>query len=185
MQIPIIETDRLALRGFAPDDLNRLAEILSTPEVMRYMPGGKPMSRERAEANLRQILGHWEQHGFGWWAVVYRPDDRLIGWCGLGLVDELGETEVAYLFDQPYWGKGIGTEGAHASLRYGFEELDLHRVIALAHTENIASQRVMQNNGMAYEGELHLWGLDLVQYAIAREAFQPREIVYTLHSTTP
>lgn len=171
MQNPTIETDRLTMRGFTSDDLDRLAAILGDPEVMRYMPGGKPYSRERAEAVLRNILGHWEQHGFGWWAIDYKVDGQLMGWCGLGHVEELSEVEVAYLFDRPYWGKGIATETAYASLRYGFDELELERVIALAHMENRASQRVMEKIGMVYESQLHLWGLDLVQYAITRGAF--------------
>lgn len=183
MQFPIIETDRLTLRGFVSKDLDRLAEMLDKPEVMRYMPGGKPFPRERAEATLRNILNHWEKNAFGWWAVDHKADTRLIGWCGLGIVDELGETEVAYLFDEPYWGKGIATEAAHASLRYGFEELKLDRVIALAHTENKASQRVMQKNGMVYEAVLHLWGLDLVKYAITRDAFRPNQAAYALHDS--
>jgi RimJ/RimL family protein N-acetyltransferase len=185
MQIPSIETDRLFLRAFTLDDLDDLAEIVRNPEVMRYMPGGKPMPRERAAANLKNIMDHWENHGFGWWAVDEKSDDRLIVWCGLGIVEELTATEVAYLFDQPYWGRGIATEAAHASLRYGFEELKLERVIALAHTENIASQRVMQKNGMEYRGALHLWGLDLVQYAIASVHFKPDESPYTLHGRKP
>jgi RimJ/RimL family protein N-acetyltransferase len=180
MHFPTVETDHLTLRGFVPDDLDRLAVILSDPGVMRYMPGGKPLPRERAEKTLQNILHHWEQRGFGWWAVICHADARLIGWCGLGFVDELAETEVAYLLDSPYWRRGYATEAARASLRYGFEELQLERIIALAHTENIASRRVMEKNGMAYEKELHLWDLDLAQYAITWDAFRPGEAAYTL-----
>jgi ribosomal-protein-alanine N-acetyltransferase len=182
MQIPKIKTERLTLRGFAPKDLDRLVAILGTTEVMRYMPGGEPFSRERAQKTFNGIFDHWEQHGFGWWAVVCRADAQLIGWCGLTFVKELDETEVAYLLDEPYWGRGYATEGARASLRYGFEKLQLDRIIALAHTENVASQRVMQKNRMLYETKLHLWGLDLVQYAIARDAFRPGEAAYALQA---
>lgn len=180
MQTPVIKTERLTLRGFALDDLDHLAAILGDPQVMRYMPGGKPYPRERAGTTLNNLLNHWDQHGFGWWAVICNADARLIGWCGLGHVNELAEIEVAYLLDRPYWGKGFATESAHASLRYGFEELKLDRIIALAHTENIASQRVMQKIGMVYETELHLWGLDLVQYAITQDVHRPGETAYTL-----
>lgn len=183
MQIPTIETDRLTLRGFVPDDLDRLAAILGDPEVMRYMPGGKPLPRQRAAANLKNILQHWDQRGFGWWAAICNADARLIGWCGLMFVDELAETEVAYLLDRPYWSRGLATEAAHASLRYGFEELQLERIIALAHIKNIASRRVMEKNGMVYDKELHLWDLDLVQYAITRDAFRSGEALYTLRRT--
>jgi ribosomal-protein-alanine N-acetyltransferase len=180
MQIPTIETERLTMRGFTPDDLDCLTEILSDPHVMRFMPGGRPLSREKAEANLRFILRHWDEHGFGWWAVIHRADARLTGWCGLTYVDELSETEVAYLFDRPYWGQGIGTEAAHASLRYAFEELSLDRIIALAVPENVGSWRVMEKNGLTFETRLHLWDLDLVKYGIARDAFRPAEGVYHL-----
>ncbi len=175
MPIPTLHTPRLTLRPFTPADLDRLAEILADPDVMRYMPGGQPMSRERAERNLQFILSHWEQYGYGWWAVLPKADGRLIGWCGLTFVKELDEVEVAYLLDKPYWKQGIASEAAHISLRYAFEELELDRVIALAHVENIASQRVMQKNGMVYEKEIHLWGLDLAYYAITREAFEQGE----------
>ena len=88
---------------------------------------------------------------------------------------------MAYLFDRPYWGQGIGTEAAHASLRYGFEELKLDRIIALAVPENVGSWRVMEKNGLNFETRLHLWDLDLVKYGIARDAFRPVEGVYHLH----
>ncbi len=176
MQIPTIKTARLTLRGFAPDDVDRLAAILGDPEVMRYMPGGKPWSREKSEAIWQNILDHWEQYGFGWWAVVCNADAELIGWCGLTYLDELSETEVAYLLDKPYWGRGFATQAARASLNYGFEQRNLDRIIALAHIENGASRRVMEKIGMAYEKEIHLWGLDLAQYGIARDAaYTPRE----------
>ena len=183
MQIPTIETERLTMRGFTPDDLDRLAEILSNAQVMHYMPGGQPLSREKAEAKLRFILKHWEEHGFGWWAVIHKAEAQLTGWCGLTYVDELSEIEVAYLFDRPYWGQGIGTEAAHASLRYGFEELNLDRIIALAVPENVGSWRVMEKNGLTFETRLHLWDLDLVKYSIDRDAFQPGDGVYRLHQT--
>jgi RimJ/RimL family protein N-acetyltransferase len=180
--IPIIETDRLTLRGFTPHDLDRLAEILSDPDVMRFMPGGQPFTRERTEANLKSILRHWDEHGFGWWAVIHNADACLIGWCGLTYLPELSETEVAYLYDRPYWNKGIGTEAAQASLRYGFEELELDHIVALAVPENIGSRRVMEKNSLVYETQLHLWGLDLAKYAITRDAFRPSDSTYTLQA---
>jgi RimJ/RimL family protein N-acetyltransferase len=184
MQISTIETERLTMRPFVPGDLDRLADILSSPDVMRYMPGGKPLPREKAEAHITGIQKHWEQHGYGWWAVICNADSQLTGWCGLTYLPELEEVEVAYLFDKPYWGQGVGTEAAHASLRYAFEELQMERIIALAHIENIASQRVMEKNGMTREKELHLWGLDLVQYGISRDAFRPSQKKHALRKSS-
>ena len=181
MQKPTVETDRLILRRFSPDDLDSLSEILSRPEVMRYMPGGEPYPRERSARTLQSIIDHWEQHGFGWWAICWKRNPQLIGWCGLSYLEELDETEVAFLMNSQFWGRGVATEGAHASLRYGFEELGLDRIIALAHVKNFASRRVMEKNGLTYREDLHLWGLELAKYAIERGAFRPNDSRFLLH----
>ncbi len=167
-----IESDRLTLRGFGPDDIDRLSEILGDPVVMKYMPGNEPWPREWAERELGNLIEHWDRHGYGRWAVVDREDGSMIGWCGLGFLPELNETEVAYLLDKDYWNRGYATEAARISLRYGFEEAGLERIIALAFPENAASRRVMEKIGMEYEKMTHVWRLDLVQYEINREAFQ-------------
>jgi RimJ/RimL family protein N-acetyltransferase len=172
MQPPIVETERFTLRGFVSEDIDRLAEILSDPLVMRYMPGDEPWPREGAERELSGILEHWGRHGYGRWAVVDREDGRMIGWCGLGFLPEIGETEVAYLLDKDYWNRGYATEAARISLGYGFEEAGLDRIIALAFPENAASRRVMEKNGMAYKDMIHIWKLDLVIYSITCDVYR-------------
>jgi RimJ/RimL family protein N-acetyltransferase len=183
LQIPTIETDRLTLRRFVPDDVDSLAALLSDPAVMRYMPARKPLTRKQAEASYRRVFQLWYQHGYGRWAIVCNADSRLIGWCGLEYLPETDETELLYLFDPDYWGRGFATEAAQASLRYGFEELQLDRIVAVASAENVASRRVMEKIGMVYEGRQHVSQCDMVQYAIARDAFRAGEVTYTLRKT--
>jgi ribosomal-protein-alanine N-acetyltransferase len=172
MQPPEIGTERLNLRGFAQNDIDRLAEILGDPVVMKYMPGDEPWPREWAERELRNLIEHWDRHSYGRWAVVDREDERMIGWCGLAFLPELNETEVAYLLDKDYWNRGYATEAARISLGYGFEEVGLDRIIALAFPENAASIRVMEKIGMSYEKMTHVWRLDLVQYEITRDMYR-------------
>jgi ribosomal-protein-alanine N-acetyltransferase len=177
MQRPSIETDRLILRPFVPDDLDRLAAILADPDVMRYLPGGTPRTREQTESVLRFTLDHWEQHGFGWWAVTDKVNGELIGWCGLKLTDTTGEVELLYMLARQQWGKGLATEAVTASLRYGFEELGLDRIIAVAVPENMASRHVMEKVGMQYQGIAFYYNSDLACYAIRRKAFRSGETV--------
>jgi len=96
----------------------------------------------------------------------------MIGWCGLGFLPEIGETEVAYLLDKDYWNRGYATEAARISLGYGFEEAGLDRIIALAFPENAASRRVMEKIGMAYKEMIHIWKLNLVIYSITRDVYR-------------
>ena len=173
MQPPIVETERFTLKGFASGDIDRLAEILSDPLVMKHMPGDEPWPREGAERELKSILEHWGRHGYGRWAVLDREDGRMIGWCGLGFLPEIGETEVTYLLDKDYWNRGYATEAARISLSYGFEEAGLDRIIALAFPENAASRRIMEKIGMSYKEMIHIWKLDLVLYSITREVYRP------------
>jgi RimJ/RimL family protein N-acetyltransferase len=67
-----IETARLRLRRFTPDDLNELSAIRGDPAVMRYIGSGQPESIEQTQTTLNKFLAHWDQHGFGRWAAAER-----------------------------------------------------------------------------------------------------------------
>jgi ribosomal-protein-alanine N-acetyltransferase len=90
----------------------------------------------------------WKQHGFGRWALIHKPDKKLIGWCGLAPLDKTDEIEIGYGIAKEYWGRGLTTEAAAATIRYGFEELKLNQIVAVAMPENIASRRIMEKIGM-------------------------------------
>ena len=170
--MPEIETSRLRLRMFTPEDLDALASILSDRDVVRYLGMGEPRSREKSQATIDAILSHWNKHGFGIWALDHKERGQLIGWCGLQFLDKTPEVEVAYLLDKPYWGAGLATECALASLQYGFDQLKLDRIVAIARPENVASYRVMDKVGMKYERDAHYYNIDVVYYAITREAYE-------------
>jgi RimJ/RimL family protein N-acetyltransferase len=178
-----IRTERLVLRPFRAEDLDVWHRtVFADPEVMRYLPGGVPLPRERLDGSLERGLAHWELRRYGLWAVRDLGGGELLGHCGLRYLDEVAQTELLYAFGRSSWGRGIATEAARASLRFGFDEAGLERVIALAVPENVASRRVMEHIGMALEGEEDLFGLHCVKYGIERSAFDPGDAVYELRS---
>ncbi len=179
--MPTIDTARLRLRPFSPNDAPAYhTAILSDPDVMRYLPGREPLPVEQTAANLDRIREHWEQRNYGLWAVIHRANDRLIGHCGLHMLPEGTAVEVVYALARAYWGQGLAAEAAHASLRYGFETLGLDRIIAVAVPANTASLRVMEKIGMAYQGIIPAYGTELPCYALARAAFRPGGAPYVL-----
>jgi len=121
---------------------------------------------------------HWSQRGCGVWAVTDKTTGQFIGHCGLNFMSEAGEVEVLYALRQDSWGQGLATEAARASVRFGFEQADLARLIALAVPENIASRRVMEHLGFAYEKDVHYFGLDLVYYVLPRDQFHPDDSLF-------
>jgi RimJ/RimL family protein N-acetyltransferase len=176
--MPVIETDRLLLRMFRPDDLDELARLFSDPDVLRYVGDGKPVNREETDKALKSIIKHWNTHGFGRWAAV---DKNTLEFVGLGgLRSLLGTPEVVYHLAKAHWGKGVATELARASLRFGFEEHRFERIVAIAKPDNSASIHVMEKIGMSYEMHTNYYNIDVIQYAITRDGFHPGGMTYLL-----
>ena len=165
-----IETDRLLLRMWRDGDLGAYARICADGEVMRHLPGR--MTRRESEEQVARFVRHWEERGFGLWAVEHKAEGRFIGFVGLRRHDDWPEgdhkTEVGWRLDRAYWNGGLATEGARASLRHGFEVLGLERIISVTVPENAASRRVMEKAGLTPRGETRWRGFDVVWYAIDR-----------------
>ena len=167
--MPEIGTERLLLRAWRESDLDPYARMCSDPEVMRYLPA--PLDRRQSEEQIAGFVRHWEERGFGLWTVEHRATGAFVGFVGLLRVEnwpEGGATEVGWRLERSFWGRGLATEGARASLRYGFEVLDLERIISITLPENAASRRVMEKAGMTLRGETRWKGREVVWYAAER-----------------
>jgi ribosomal-protein-alanine N-acetyltransferase len=180
--VPSIETARLWLRPFVEADLDEYTRLIfADAEVMRYLPKRDLAPRDRAARTLTVFAEHWSQYDCGVWAVTNKVTGEFMGHCGLGPVPEAGEIELLYSLGQAYWGQGIATEAARASVRFGFEHANLARLIALAVPENIASRRVMEHLGFAYEKDAHYFGLDLAYYVLPDTRFQRDDSLFVMH----
>lgn len=171
-----IETERLILRQFTLDDWDEHTQIYRHPEVTKYSPKGSvppEKAREASKAILDYFIQHWQQHGFGAWAVIEGKSGKLIGQAGLNFLPESPEVEVLYRFDPAYWGRGIATEATKACLRYGFEILQLDHIVAITKAEHLASRRVMEKAGLHYEKDAYFYNLEVVYYRISRTDYRP------------
>jgi ribosomal-protein-alanine N-acetyltransferase len=164
---------------FRPDDLDNLAALLSDPDVVRFLGDGKPASRQDCEAALESIIRHWQQQGFGRWALIDKETGTFAGFGGLRSL--MGTPELVYHFAKRFWGRGLATELGKASLRYGFQEHQFARIVAVAKPENLASIHVMEKLGMRYEMHTCYYNIDVVQYAIGPAEFLIDESPYILH----
>jgi len=173
-----IETSRLRLRMFAPEDLDDLCVIASDPEVMRFIGRGLPFTREETLLNLTSIINAFRRRGFGRWALVRKETGALTGYCGFSFGSEEVGVELAYMLSRGEWGQGLATEAARACLRYGFERLGLSSIAALTRPENFRSRGVMERLGMTYVRAGHHFGYSCVCYSIARGDWQPDGSVY-------
>lgn len=171
----IIETERIALRKFTLEDAADVLVFNSNEEVMR-LTGDKILhSLEEAINVITDVwFSDYKLYGYGRYAAIYKPENKLIGFAGLKYEPNLKATDIGYRFLPKYWGKGIATEISLAIMKYGFDELKLDRIIGVAMPENLASAKVLEKIGLTYfktdgflgDGGKYLW----------YEAFNPNKI---------
>jgi ribosomal-protein-alanine N-acetyltransferase len=165
MEIPTLETSHLVLRPWSIEDAEILFRILQEPDILKYFPP-TTFTLEKTQRYINHQLKHWQERGYGHWAVTLRKDRRVIGWNGLEYLSETGENEVAYLLSCHVWGRGFATEAALAAVRYGFGPAGLHAIIGLVHPENFASIRVLEKCGLSFIDRKVYWGLEMCRYRI-------------------
>ena len=146
----ILETNRLLLRTFTPEDASLIYELNLDPEVTRYT-GDPVRDISHAKEILEQvILPQYALYNHGRWAVHIKDGLEFIGWCGLKNRPERNEIDLGYRFLKTAWGKGYALEAAFACIKYGFEKLNLQRIVGRAMPDNIGSLRVLEKCGMTY-----------------------------------
>jgi RimJ/RimL family protein N-acetyltransferase len=189
-----LETERLRLRRFTPDDVDNLYDLDSDPEVMRYVTGGATTPREEVEHDyLPAFMSYYDRFaGYGFWAAIDKATDRFLGWFHLRPQegDPADRPELGYRLRREAWGMGYATEGARALIRKAFADLGAERVVATAFRENLASRRVMEKVGMTLARAYRLTpdqlremlgitspelvDAEVVEYAITRTEWEAR-----------
>ena len=152
----VLETERLRLREFVPDDIDALAAVLSDPETMRFYP--EPPDRAGVGSWIERNRQRYRDDGHGLWAMVLKSSGELIGDCGLTrqTVDGVDEIEIGYHVRRDLWGRGLAPEAAGACRDYGFERLGAGRLISLIRPENSPSRRVAEKVGLSLWKEV-MW----------------------------
>jgi RimJ/RimL family protein N-acetyltransferase len=156
---PTIETDRLLLRSWRPEDAEPFAALNADPAVMRHIGAGAPLDRTLSDELLARFEREWEARGFGLWAVEERAATNggdaagsLVGFCGLTvpmfLPAVLPAVEIGWRLARSAWGRGIATEAARAALAFGFDRLAMRDVISIVAVDNARSLRVCEKLGM-------------------------------------
>lgn len=148
---PSLETDRLLLRPWRPDDLDRLAVMNADPEVMRHFPAC--LNRDESAAMMARNQAHFERYGFGWWVVEIKGLAAFAGFAGLFAPRFHAHftpcIEVGWRLARPAWGKGYATEAGRVCLAFAFDNLALDEVVSFTTVGNDRSRKVMERLGMA------------------------------------
>ena len=144
----LIETDRLVVRTFKPEDWRDLQEYISTEEVLRFE---RPW--DSSDESLQKNTAFFGSIDY-FWAVELKESGKMIGHLYFNQTkpEEFRTWILGYIFNPQYYGRGYATEACRGILQYGFDHLHIHRVIAKCSPDNIKSWRLLERLSMRREG---------------------------------
>lgn len=145
----MIRTERLVLRRWRDEDRPPWVALCADPEVMEHFQGTTPA--DVANGFIDKVERHWDEHGWGLWALEVPGVSPFIGHTGLWpATHALGyeSVEVGWRLARPYWGHGYVTEAAREALRFGFEDVGLETIVSFTVPANERSWRVMERIGL-------------------------------------
>ncbi len=150
--VPVLETERLILRGMQRDDFDAHAALWADPVVTRFI-GGKPLAREEAWGSFTRYFGMWALMGFGFWVVTDKSNGSRIGAVGFqermrDIEPSIKDTlETGWTIAPRHGGKGLATEAVGAALAWADQSMPARRITCLIAPQNAASLRVAAKNG--------------------------------------
>jgi RimJ/RimL family protein N-acetyltransferase len=152
VDVPVLETERLKLRGHQIDDFADCAAMWADPNVTRHIRD-IPFTEEETWTRLLRFVGHWAMLGFGYWAVLEKPGGRFLGEVGFAdykrdLKPSLkGIPEIGWVFASQAHGRGYATEAVRAVTAWGDAHFGSVRTACIITPENVASIRVAAKCG--------------------------------------
>ena len=147
---PDLATARVWLRRWRDADREAFAQMNADPEVMRHFPA--LLTHAESDALIEKFEAHFEQHGYGIWALEIPGVSSLAGFVGLKHVDFDASfapaVEIGWRMRRDLWGQGYATEAAETVLAHAFDHFFLDEIISFTTRDNLRSRAVMERIGM-------------------------------------
>jgi RimJ/RimL family protein N-acetyltransferase len=138
-------------------------------QVSKFTGDGGVVSKGEVERRIRDhVLADYKKHGFGRLAVELKSNHQFIGFCGLKFLEDLKDVDLGYRFMSEYWGQGYATEASKAVIHYGFNTLNLVKIIAMVLPANIASVNVLKKLDFKFENDIDEDGELVHVYSLIR-----------------
>jgi [ribosomal protein S5]-alanine N-acetyltransferase len=170
----VLSTARLKARPITDTDFGRLRSIHSDVRAATTLSvDGRPFSKAHTRQSIHSWKKHWDDHDFGVW-LFHKVDGEFVGYAGAMHATVAGkpEVEVLYALRSDFWGNAFATEMARAVVQFAFERLRVMELVAYTLPTNVASRRVMEKCGFAYEREIVHAGLRHVLYRLTEQGFR-------------
>lgn len=155
LDVPIIETDRLILRGPKEQDFEAFAAF-GASERAKWVGGLYP--RHRAWGGFLNLFGHWALRGYGWWMLEDKSGGAVAGRVGIAMHDGWDEPELGWHLFGGFEGKGLAFEAAKAARQHAARHQGLDGVISYVNPGNTRSVKLAERLDATYERDAELLG---------------------------
>ncbi|MBL7067532.1 MAG: GNAT family N-acetyltransferase [Candidatus Marinimicrobia bacterium] len=157
MKLPLpLTTERILIREFRVEDRNSYYELMSEKDIQKYL--GSPITREKANEQLQQVINQYQQSGLGPLALWELGADKVIGFCGF--IKDQSEEGIGIIYGilPQFRRKGYGVEAVTKLISEAFKNCEFDRIIARVDSENVASINLLKKVGMKYfKDTKNLW----------------------------
>lgn len=148
-----LETERITLREWLPQDVAAFARMNSDPLIMEYFP--RVLNEETTVRLINRFQEHFDKYGFGMYALEHKETKSFMGFAGISHVRDLfpfaPAVEMAWRLEYEYWGKGFATEAARAIISYAFNNLELKELVAFSVYDNARAIHMMEKLGLKHD----------------------------------
>lgn len=171
LDIPTIETERLILRGFTPQDFDDYVEVRIHPDNAKWL--GSAQSKAQIYKHMMLVMGHWAMRGYGRFCVRRKDNDAMVGIIGALHPFDYPTPEMAYAVHPDQKGNGFAGEAVKACLKIAYQTWGWTQAISMIDPDNHASQSVARKCGATATGEIiqdRGYSLEIWQYP-SPEAF--------------
>lgn len=154
----VIQTERLVLQKATFDDAEFIYQLLNDPSFIDNIADKGIKTLDDAKNYIQKsLIDSYDNNGFGLYITRLKSDNTPIGLCGLVKRDELAWPDVGYALLPQFAGQGYASEGAKASLDYGFNVLGVEKIVAITSENNIGSIKVLEKIGLKREKVINIY----------------------------
>ena len=166
-EIENIITERTIMRMLSKEDAIDFFNLNLDKEVLKYT-GDLPFENIQASIDFLTNYEQYQKYGVGRLAVIEKTTLKFIGWCGLKYSEEKDEYDIGFRFYKKYWNKGFATETAKKCLDFGFDKLNIDKIVGRAMKENIGSIKVLKKIGMEFKENFDFEGQEGIIYELPK-----------------
>ena len=146
-----LETERLLIRPWLPQDRAAFAALTNDPEVTHFVHHGVPYTEEEIDALYARQARNLQESGVCMGAALEKESGRFIGLAGAQRLGTTDDIEIGWIFSRDVWGRGFATEAGGAAMEHVLETMKRPRVVAIIDPDNEPSKRVAARLGMTLE----------------------------------